>query len=206
MHFLKLFVACLVLLVFISSCGSLKPIYSKTFSDKYLLIVPDKWKKKGKLLNAISDILPATIKELEGKDFCLDCKASYTVKFQMYRSEGPGGSLNVRTYRLRAQLTVYNEKNERLYHIVVVDPYKDDAVFYNTPALSPYTPVLEHSKMPGQSIGFESQQYDRLGNARTYAGQSKTVSRNKDFGMDVYLKYAEKKIYAIRDKLSKKEM
>ena len=53
--------------------------YVRKFPNRYKLDLPAEWNKP-KLMLAITEILPKTLDELKGKEFCTDCEAGYSIK------------------------------------------------------------------------------------------------------------------------------
>jgi hypothetical protein len=182
-------------------CSSQKPTFSKSFPDRYSLELPKKWKKKGKLLNAISEILPLVAKELEGKDFCLDCEAAYKVKFKLtdWKKAADGGYVGV--YRFHASFTVYNEKNEATVRFIVVDPKEEEVLLYNGAAAPTSGPV---STTILQAEG----QSSRLSviHQPVYHGTPNRSSADRGTIYKNFLRHTENKIYKIRKMLVKRTL
>ena len=71
----------LFLLFFLQGIGQNNDITIK-HPDRYRLDLPKEWNKH-KLVEAITDILPQTIDELKGREFCTEGKAAYYVRLFM---------------------------------------------------------------------------------------------------------------------------
>ncbi len=195
----------LFLLAFLGfSCGGVKPVLNKTYPDRYSLELPDKWRKKGKLLNAITDILPVAVKELEGKDFCFDCNAAYTVQFRLTDAEMVSNGGYVGVYRFRSAFSVYDDKKKPIARFTVVDPEKDDVLFYNGS-----TGVVNHGTSTTQlnyetnsrSVSSYQPNFD-YSDSKLNAVNTK---KSQQVNLTNLLKYTEKKIYEIRDMVQAKK-
>ena len=71
----------LALLFFLQGIGQNNDI-TINHPDRYRLELPKEWNKH-KLVEAITDILPQTIDELKGREFCTEGKAAYYVHLFM---------------------------------------------------------------------------------------------------------------------------
>jgi hypothetical protein len=80
------------LLMFIPVCAIAQNAGGK--DNKYKLALPDQWMGNRSMLTHLIAIAPSVFPKLEGKQFCLDCKTTYTLMF-FYDSVVIGGSTAV---------------------------------------------------------------------------------------------------------------
>jgi len=102
--------------------------------EKYCLEIPEVWKRP-KPFRAITNILPAAVRELNGRMFCTDCKGGYTVRLKIEEPETLAEQIRdetaqkkqnthnyVLTYRFRAALSVYDSVEKEIVEVLLVDP------------------------------------------------------------------------------------
>ncbi len=110
------------------------------FSDRYKLDLPRTWMKP-KIIKAVTEVLPLVLEELKDKDFCTDCKGTYTVQLLVdspyikSRNNISNGysSNNVLhytmeiIYQFRSTLGLFDTSGNLLTELVLVAPEEEHA-------------------------------------------------------------------------------
>lgn len=183
-----------------TNCKVAKPSFSRSFPDRYSLDIPEKWRKNVKLIDAITEVMPQLVNQLEEKDFCIDCAAAYTVRFEMSEitHAASGGYFDV--YQFKAALTVYDSTEKGISRLVLVDPDKDDVIFYHG-SIGGDSAVISSRRL---SLASSTVNATASGDFQRYSFFEK-VSYPSKIKPVIYrdiLKYVEKRIIQTRDTLA----
>ena len=184
--------------VFLFTALSFSKKQPHNFIDHYSLDpLPQSWKENKSLLKAIDGIVTSTVKELELSMACTDCPNSpYSVALlidspvivkQTYEDIGnkkKSGGFNyecITVFRFKSALAVYNSNQHGVAKVVLTNPEEDQ-----------YTVVKKFNTFYKTGEGkLTPEEYIAKNSAAVGPEQSEL------------LKYAEKKIYFIRDELHK---
>ncbi|HKB45277.1 MAG TPA: hypothetical protein VKC90_12840 [Chitinophagaceae bacterium] len=116
----KLILLTAVVIFLLSLAYSQNNSYAKDFSNRYRLDLPQEFLRP-KIIRTITEILPVTIDELKGRDFCTSGEASYFVKLVIDSFDiEPGEAI----FRFKAVLRVYDSSGHSLSHLLIV-PYTE---------------------------------------------------------------------------------
>ena len=180
--------------------------YSRSFPDRYKLDLPQEWNRP-KLIQVITDILPQTIDELKGKDFCTDCDAGYTVMLVVDTpyivsrnniSKGFSGKYKYLytaqvIYRYRATLGVFDSTGRSVIELVLVSQSEEHAKRKDTSVS--VSADMEFVRGPNGQVVF------------TKFNQTETpvVPPSNNLFPTLYelINTAEQRVYQIRDILAK---
>ncbi|MES1215656.1 MAG: hypothetical protein ABUT20_09065 [Bacteroidota bacterium] len=118
---------------------------SRSFPESYSLDqLPDQWKKKPKILQAVDDILPAAIKQLKGRRSCTNCKAGFYVSVkldtlyvdsQTAEDHGNDETLFENTFyttlfRFRSHFSITDSAGQEIAKMIIVSPDEDSYVLH----------------------------------------------------------------------------
>jgi len=112
----------------LSFASAQAPLYS---DGRFSVETPPEWKRKPKLLEELNDILSTQVEELKEKRFCINCEASYKVRFTISELHildrtteiVAGNNVQVVTYiSFKGSLTVYDDQGSALTDFELVSP------------------------------------------------------------------------------------
>ncbi len=119
-------------LFFFFSALSFATAQSPSYSDgRFSVETPPEWKRKPKLLEQLNDILSTQVEELKEKRFCINCDASYKVRFTVSelhildRNTEIVAVNNVQVVSyisFKGSLTVYDDQGHALTDFALVSP------------------------------------------------------------------------------------
>ncbi len=121
-----------IFLFFFLSALSFVTAQSPSYSDgRFSVETPPEWKRKPKLLEELNDILSTQVEELKEKHFCINCDASYKVRFTVSELHildrnteiVAGNNVQVVTYiSFKGSLTVYDNQGHTITDFELVSP------------------------------------------------------------------------------------
>lgn len=159
--------------------------------------LPESWRTNKSLVSAIDLIVPTTVKELQNSAACTGCDVDYSLSLLLdsvivmkqsiknisEKRNNEGYSYECTTvYHFRSSLAVYDRNNKGIAKVLVTDPITDEFVSkkkFNIP------------RVKGKAVAETPEQY--------------IASHPRETGpsQDDLMNNAEKKIYKLRDQVSK---
>lgn len=166
--------------------------------NKYSIdALPESWKTNKSLISAIDLIIPTTVGELENSAACTGCDVDYslsllldsaivlkqTVRNISDKRNNEGFSYECTTvYHFKSSLAVYDRNNKGIAKVMVTDPITDEYVSkkkFNIP------------RVKGKAVAETPEQFIAAHPRETGPAQEDLLNN------------AEKKIYKLRDQVSK---
>lgn len=121
-----------IFFLFFFSTISFAIAQAPSYADgRFSVETPSEWKRRPKLLQELNDILSTQVEELKDKRFCINCEASYKVRFTVSELHVldrnteivAGNNVQTVTYvSFKGSLTVYNEEGQALTDFELVSP------------------------------------------------------------------------------------
>ena len=194
-----------VLLLFVS-CTSTKQSSLREYPDRYTIELPKGWSSKPKLVKAINEVLQSTIIELDGRQFCQNCKTDYVVKLNLggpvtdqlllrQNENFSAISLDYKLFSFRADLVLYEKEKPKVFLRLIRE--MEDVFAQNSPEQR-YAPPASNVSMK-QPMAHLSQTIDpRSYSDYSYRDRENQPSRSGGLSQKDLLIRVENKILELR--------